>query len=781
MNGPSLVIHGHFYQPPRENPWTEEVDRERSAAPFRNWNARIAAECYRPNAVARVVDDFGNVVAIVDNYSLISFNMGPTLMSWLQRHENDCYERIIQADKEGGGAIAQAFSHAILPLATDDDIRLQLRWGMSDFENRFGRRARGIWLPECAVDDRVLAIMAEEEIEFTILAPGQAAQIRSREGTHDWVDVHHSWFDTTRPYRWVHPENPEKGVNIVFYNGPLSHAVAFEMRNLSSQALVDRMFAAAGGRDGLVTLATDGETFGHHHRYGERLLAYALDVEAAMRGLNHTNLNRAVDEVLPTHEVRVHTSAWSCAHGVGRWKEDCGCSTGGGPGWNQRWRSPLRSALNQLRSTITEIYNRRSSEVFHDPDSALDAYVHVFTGFVARNEFVKSHVRDDASVVTALTLLEMQRYAQAMFTSCGWFFNDLAGIETVQILRYAARAIDYIEELGEPSPLEPFLAVLGEARSNNPQSGTGADVWHSQVEPARVDAARSLEQVVLIQVLKEQDSSEWGAFEIDVYDRLREQRGPHVLASGVATLTHKRTERKWTYAYAALGLGGLETVGVLAVAENEKDCSSIQHIRELFANNAPVATLVRELASIALYEFDLSAAISSARENLLESTAQALADSYLEAYEQLYESRRAMIEDLARHGYELPPALRAPAELALAGRFREAVIGAELATNVEAYEDAVRIARQARAAGFEVDSSTTTALLQRLVDDSVLRAVEKRTSSSVRAALDVLALKDELHAPVDIDHLQEAIYRAVRSSTPDGKLMPLAVALRVRP
>lgn len=702
-------------------------------------------------------------------------------MSWLQKHEPDCYERIISADKKGGGAIAQAFSHAILPLANDEDIRLQIRWGLADFENRFGRRARGMWLPECAVNDRVLAIMAEEGVEFTILAPGQAAQIRSLEGTHDWVDVHQSWFDTSRPYRWAHPEGGGRGINIVFYNGPLSHAVAFEMPSLNSQALVDRMLAASGGRTGLVTLATDGETFGHHHRYGERLLAYALDVEAAIRGLAPTNLNKAIDELHPTHEVRVHESAWSCAHGVGRWREDCGCSTGGGPGWNQRWRSPLRSALNQLRNTITDIYNRRAIDVFNDPTAALDDYVHVFTENLDRAEFIERHGKDGACVITALTLLEMQRYAQAMFTSCGWFFNDVAGIETIQILRYAARAIDYIEELGEASPLEGFLAVLGEARSNTPQCGSGADVWRAHVEPARVNAAKSLEQVVLIQVLKGHDSDEWGAFDIEISDRLREQRGPHVLSSGVATLTHKRTMRQWTYAYGALGLGGLEIVGVLAQADSPTDHAALDHLRELFANNAPVSSIVRELAKIALVEFDLSAAISGAREKLLESTAQALADSYLEAYEQLYESRRPMIEDLARHGYELPPALRAPAELALAGRFREAVIGAELSTNVESYEDAVRIARQARAAGFEVDSPTTTSVLQRLVDDSVQRAIEKRTPSSVRVALDALALKDELHAPVDIEHLQESIYRAIRSSNQDSKLMQLAVALRIRP
>lgn len=779
MSGPEVVIHGHFYQPPRENPWTEEVGRERSAAPFHDWNARIAAECYRPNAVARVVDEHGNVVSIVDNYEMISYNVGPTLLSWLERQEPETYHRMVDADSRGMGAIAQAYGHTILPLANQRDMRLQIRWGLADFRYRFNREALGMWLPECAVNDAVLSALIEEGVKFTVLAPGQAAQIRSIEGVHSWVDVHQSWFDTSRPYRWTHPSDDGRGIDIIFYNGPLSHAVAFEMSNMNSQALVDRMMAAASGRVGLVTLATDGESFGHHHKYGDRLLAYALGVETQRRGMPHTNLNKAIETMRPTHEVKVHESAWSCAHGVGRWKEDCGCSTGGETGWNQRWRAPLRSALDQLSATITTVYNKRAPKFFTDADEALDAYVQVMIGEMSRKEFASRFIKGGDKVV-AFTLLEMQRHGQSMYTSCGWFFNDLSGIETVQVLRYAARVIDLLEELGEPSALDAFITVLSQARSNIFSEGTGADVWKNHVEPARVDARRALQHVVLAELLEDEPTSSFGPYEVELHGRTRELRGSTALATGVARLTHSLTYRQWTFAYAALGLGGLEVVGTMTEVDDVLDESSLLAIRERFLGGDAVAALVRELGNVGSVEFDLSIALPDERERLMEKTAVALEDRYTEAYERLYETHRATIEDLARHGYDLPGVLRAPAELALAHRFQAAVLGAESSTDPAAYEQAAAIARQARAAGFEVDSPVTTLFMQRLLDDVVLRAIETPTARAIQVAQDVMQLTSELPARVRIDELQELVYSALQVPGASPLLKQLGAILHVR-
>src|SRR2546421_5705632 len=365
----SLVIHAHFYQPPRENPWTEEVPREPSAAPFHDWNARISAESYRPNAFARIFDGDGRVLAIVNNYEELSFNVGPTLMSWLERHQPDVYARIQQAEA-GGGAIAQAWNHMILPLGDERDVRTQIRWGLADFRHRFGREATGMWLPETAVNQSVLAILAEEGVGFTILAPSQMAAIRPLAGrgsrslaavpNRAWtpVDGDHP-VDTRVAYRFVHPRRKALGVDLVVYHGGLSHALAFEA--VSSETLVDRASSAGGRRGGLVAIALDGETFGHHHKWADRALAYALTAEAPRRGLDVTNVAGWLERNPPLYEARVHESAWSCAHGVGRWSADCGCHTGGPAGAHQRWRGPFRGAPHGVRDTRGEGVERRGA------------------------------------------------------------------------------------------------------------------------------------------------------------------------------------------------------------------------------------------------------------------------------------------------------------------------------------------------------------------------------------------------------------------------------------
>jgi hypothetical protein len=374
----------------------------------------------------------------------------------------------------------------------------------------------------------------------------------------------------------------------------------------------------------------------------------------------------------------------------------------------------------------------------------------------------------------------MQRHGQSMFTSCGWFFNDISGIETVQVLRYAARVMDLLEELGQPSPLDAFITILSQARSNVQSEGTGADVWKNHVEPARVDVRRALQHVVLAELLEDEPTSSFGPYEVEIHGRTLEQRGSTTLATGVAHITHALTYRKWHFAYAALGLGGLEVVGSLVEVDDVNDESSLLAIRERFAGGDAVASLVRELTNISPVEFDLSIALPDERERLMEKTAVALEERYTEAYERLYEQHRATIEDLARHGYELPSVLRAPAELALAHRFKEAVLGAESSTDPAAYDQALTIARQARAAGFEVDSPVTTNFMQRLLDDVVIGAIEKPTARAIQVAQDVMQLTEDLPARVKIDQLQEAVYEALQVEGASPLLKQLAAILHVR-
>jgi alpha-amylase/alpha-mannosidase (GH57 family) len=742
---PTLVVHGHFYQPPRENPWTEEVAREASAAPFHDWNARITAECYRPNGAARIVDDAGRGVAIVDNYEHLSFDIGPTLLSWMERHAPETYARIVAADTRAHGGMAQAFGHLILPLANERDVRTQVRWGLADFEHRFGRRAEGMWLPEAAANEDVLRILVEEGVRFTVLAPGQAAEP----------------VDTRKVYRWRGGD-----LALVFYDGDLSHDVAFALGHLQADAMLDRV------ADGLVTVATDGETFGHHHRWGERFLAYLLSVAAPRREVAVDNLARFVAAHPPTDEVDVRESSWSCAHGVGRWREDCGCSTGGEPGWNQRWRTPLREALDLLRDRAAEVFERRGAAALRDPWAARDDYVRVLVGATSCEEFAAIHVLGDE--VEAFTLLEAQRHALAMYTSCGWFFNDLAGLETVQVLRYAARVVDLLVELGEPSGEEAFLEVLAKAESNRPEEGTGRDVWRRHVLPVRVDESRVVAHLALMELLERRSPlARAGAYEVEIVDHDHAERGALALCTGYVRLTHVRTGRRGEHVYGALHLGGLEVLGATRRADPRLDADAPALFRRAFDHGAPVTTLLRMLgATFGPHEFGLDAALPDAADEILQGAARELADRFAGAYERLFSDHRGRLSALAAAGYELPPELRAPAELSLARRFEHEVAAQAGSTEPAAYEGAVAIARQAKAEGYRIDTPEARHALERIVTDAVERG-------DTDAALALVALTRDLDLSPNLDRAQELAYERLRRGDADASWRALATALNL--
>ena len=775
---PTLVIHGHFYQPPRENPWTEELAREPSAAPFHDWNARIDAESYLPNGAARVFDDDGRVVDIVNNYANLSFDVGPTLLSWLEVHDPVTYRRILAADAEGAMAMAQGWGHIILPLASDRDLRTQVRWGLADFEHRFGRAAEGMWLPETAVDDRVLAVLAEEGVRFTVLAPGQAARVRTLgAGPGAWVDVDGGRVNTARPYRWLHPDDPERGVDVVFYDGSLSHAVAFELGTLSSQGLLDRVTASKAG---LVTIAADGETFGHHQRWGERLLAHALEVEAPRHGVKVTSVAAYLRSVKPVDQVEVKLSSWSCAHGVGRWQEDCGCSTGGQPGWDQQWRRPLRDALDLLRDHLAEVFERRGSKVLADPWAARDAYLGLLLGRTTREDFAAAHVTGDA--VEAFTLLEAQRHAMAMYTSCGWFFNDLAGLEAVQVLRYAARVVDLLAELGEDPGEEAFLEVLGRARSNVAEEGTGRDVWNSRVLPARVDADRAVANLALVDLLENRPpAGPVGAFTVEVLDHARADRGNVAMSSGQVALTHVRTGRRTEHVYAAIHLGGLEVVGSTRRADPAADAAALRFLRGSFDHGAPVTTLLRLLSEgFGPGEFDLSAALPDAAEHIVEGAARTLTERFAAAYERLFDDHRQTLDVLAAAGYPFPPELRAPSELVLARRLEAEVLAQQGSVNPADYRRAVAMAREARDRGFTVDTPRARSLVARMLATAAEQATGGAGPDAARAldaALAVVKVSEDLGLSGPWERAQELVHHAMRNGTPTVDLRPLAASL----
>ena len=775
MADAAFVLHGHFYQPPRENPWTEVVPRQPAAAPYHDWNERITAECYRPNGWARILDDHGRIVAIVDNYRLLSFNVGPTLLSWLEEHAPDTYERIRAADRAAGRAIAQAYGHAILPLCNDRDLRTQIRWGLADFRHRFGREAEGMWLPETAVDERVLAALAEEGVRFTILAPDQVVvpEAARRAGTAG---------PPPPVVRWRHPTDPGLGVDLVVYDGPISHDVAFG--GFPSQVVVDRIEGRAQGD--LVSVACDGETFGHHHTYADRGVAHALAIEAPERGVALPRLADWLADRPPVVEAEVRLSAWSCAHGVGRWLEDCGCHTGGEPGWSQAWRGPLRRAFDLVRDSAVEVFERRAPAVLADPWATRDAYISLLLGARTVEAFAADHVTGD--LVEALTLLESQRHALLMYTSCGWFFNDLAGLETVQIMRYAARCLDLLAELGESPPTDAVLAELARARSNDPEEGDGREVWRRHVDPSRVDPGRVAAHLALVDLLGGDAEAPAVAGFAAVRDRHEVvARGGMTVGAGRAALTHRRTRRVTRWAYAAVHLGGLEVFGAVRPAgDGAADAADVGALVGAVRRGERVTTLLRLVVDrFGPREFGLESALPGAGEELLRATAEGLTDRFVAAYDQLRTDHHDTLAALAVGGTALVPELRGPIEAALARRLEAALAGSAGSTDPADYRAARALAREAREEGVRLASPRAAALLGRGLTAAVEGAATDPSPTAVEAATAMVRLARELALEVDLDPAQERLYEALRAPglAPAGReaLTPLARRLGLSP
>jgi alpha-amylase/alpha-mannosidase (GH57 family) len=568
-----VAVHGHFYQPPRENPWLETVEVQDSAAPAHDWNARITDECYAPNTAARRLSADNRVIGIANNFEKMSFNVGPTLMAWLSRHRPDVAARIVEADRVSrqtrghGNAIAQIFNHMIMPLGSRRDKVTQVRWGLGDFRARFGREADGLWLPETAADTETLDVLAEEGIRFTILAPHQAARIRPL-GGGDWHDVGAA-IDPSRPYRWTSPSG--RSLALFFYDAPISRAIAFEGILQSGEALAGRLLGAFHGQRSwreLVHCATDGESYGHHSHFGEMALAAALEKVEATGAAVLTNYAAFLAMSPPDHEVEIReNTSWSCAHGVERWRSDCGCRID--PATRQAWRAPLREALDWLAGEVDAFYEARASAYLKDPWAARDAYIDVV---VARQPPVLERfftaqasvpLAEDTRVETR-RLLEMERQRLLMFTSCGWFFDDLAGLEPVQNLRYAAMAAQYLREAGGPD-LEPILVDrLRAVVSNDAEEGTGADVYRRRVRPAAADVRRLTAHYAINGLFEPQPSeARVYAYRVASLDEAGESYGDTALRVGQVRVSSEMTGEVRDAVYAVAHFGGHDiTCGV---------------------------------------------------------------------------------------------------------------------------------------------------------------------------------------------------------------------------
>ncbi|HET9476191.1 MAG TPA: DUF3536 domain-containing protein, partial [Dehalococcoidia bacterium] len=563
-----LCIHGHFYQPPRENPWLEVIELQDSSYPYHDWNERITAECYGPNARSRILDDENRIVSIVNNYSRMSFNFGPTLLKWLADEEPSIYQAVLDADRESvqrfsghGSAIAQPYNHMILPLAPSRDKYTQVLWGIRDFEHRFGRRPEGMWLPETAVDLDTLEALARAGITFTILAPDQAARVREI-GGRNWKDISGGRIDPSRAY--LHRLPSGRSINLFFYDSPISRAVAFEGLLDSGQSFADRLISGFSDQRSwpqLLHIATDGESYGHHHRFGDMALAYALEDIENDGSATLTNYSEFLALNAPTHEVEIiENTSWSCAHGVERWRSYCGCSTGNNPDWNQSWRGPLRDALDWLRDQTASLYEEHAGGLLRDPWAARDAYIDVILDRRGNEPaFFEAHAPrrlNNGETTSALKLLELQRHALLMYTSCGWFFDDISGIEAVQVIAYAGRVIQLAREISG-CDLEPeFLSRMELARSNVPEHADGHQIYDKFVRPAVVGLAEVTAHFAVSSLFEPYQKQERVyCYTAETEDYRTSQAGVARLAAGRILLTSEITLESQALAFALVHLG----------------------------------------------------------------------------------------------------------------------------------------------------------------------------------------------------------------------------------
>jgi alpha-amylase/alpha-mannosidase (GH57 family) len=511
-----VCVHGHFYQPPRENPWLEEIELQESAHPYRNWNERICAECYAPNAASRILDEERRIIEIVNNYSRISFNFGPTLLAWMEQHQPNVYQAILEADRVSrerfsghGSAIAQIYNHMIMPLANRSDKYSHATWGVRDFQRRFGRFPEGMWLPETAVDLETLEILAELGIQFTILAPHQARKVRLLENS-DWEDVAGGKIDPSMPYLCRLPSG--RSIALFFYDGSIARDLAFGTLLSNGEDFAARLlgtFSDERHRPQLVHVATDGETYGHHHRMGDMALAYCLNDLEARRLARVTVYGEFLEQHPPTREVEIiEGSSWSCSHGVERWRSNCGCHSGSHAGWSQSWRAPLRNAMNWLRDSLIPLFEREASQYLRDPWLARHHYIDMVTDRSDENreQFLHRHTLRELTGEErsrVLKLLELQRYTMLMYTSCGWFFDEISGLETTQVMKYAARAIQLAEELWQVQLEAGYLDFLGQAPSNIAEFDNGARVYELLVQPTSLDLRRVCAHYAVSSLFKE--------------------------------------------------------------------------------------------------------------------------------------------------------------------------------------------------------------------------------------------------------------------------------------
>ncbi len=763
-----LCIHCHFYQPPRENAWLEQIELQDSAYPYHDWNERIAAECYSPNTAARILDDAQRITRIVNNYSKISFNFGPTLLSWMAEHATDTYKAIIEADRQSqkifsghGSAMAQAYNHSIMPLSNSRDKETQIRWGIDDFVSRFGRLPEGMWLPETAVDLETLNLMAQAGVVFAVLAPHQAKAIRPLEGG-EWENVTGSRIDPTRAY--VARLANGHTINLLFYDGPISQAVAFEKLLDNGEKFASRLTGAFSDHrpwPQLAHIATDGETYGHHHKHGEMALAYALDYVESKKLAKVTNYGEFLEKCPPTHEVLIYeNTAWSCVHGVERWRSNCGCNSGR-LGWNQEWRTPLRQALDWLRDAVNPYFEQSGKTLFRDVWTARDAYIRLTLNRSAetRQAFGVEHFSRELTAeeqVVAWKLMELQRHAMLMYTSCGWFFDDLSGIETVQVIQYAGRVVQLAEQLFPVAIEQDFLNKLSGAKSNLPAYGDGAFIYRHYVKPAIVDLEKVGAHYSISSLFAPYgERTDIFSYTVKRIDQQTREAGKLRMAVGQARFTSKVTQECEVLVFWVVHFGDHNVAGGVQKATGPDSFREmLDDISDSFSR-VDIPEVVRLLDKrFGGKTYSIRSLFRDEQRRIVRTILASTVAEAESAYLQLYDHHAALMRFIASLGTPMPREFSAAVEYAINSMLRRACSSDELDS-----ERVHNLLKEARASNVNLDKTTLEFLLRRKLEMLASRfAADPGNLDKLSALQRALTIVKQLPFSVDIWSAQNQVY-----------------------
>ena len=788
-----LCIHGHFYQPPRESPWIEEIEMQESAYPYHDWNERILKECYEPNGYARIVDGNNKIIDIVNNYSLISFNFGPTLLSWLEKKAPGTYSLILDADRESiarwghGNAIAQAYNHTILPLANGQDRETQVIWGIEDFKYRFKREPEAMWLPETAVNAASLEVLIKQGMKYVILSPAQAQRVRPLKGGN-WKDVSSGTIDPTYPYRCFLKDKSGKRmvdqfIDVFFYDGAISGEISFGNLLLDGDKLADRLnlsYNEGKNKAQLIHAATDGETYGHHKKFGEMALAYALRKAEAKQGFTLINYGAFLEQFPPESEVELKSgpdnegTAWSCAHGVGRWKEDCGCRIQWQGTWNQKWRMPLREALNIHRDNLSALFEQEGARYFKDSRAARNDYIKIILDRSPESvtAFFRIHGKDtlrEEDRIHALKLLETERNAQLMFTSCGWFFDEITGLEATQILKYAERALQLAEAFSRKDMEAPFLEKLSEAQSNLAGYGNGKDMYYRLIRPSRISMEKVLNHFAILSAFTSHVERTQRIYNYTVeilgYEKVVIEKT--FLITGKVKMTSGITLEAQQFFFALAFLGGYYFRTVIKQIVKGTDYTNVKNtlITSFTENPRGIFQAMTELFGDHYYS--LRDMFHEEKQLILQTVIGQELEAYEDTIAKVFDDNKETIEEAVKEGLIIPPEFKVAAEHTLSRRLtREIEMLGVRFKEVVRRGVAKAIVAEAKELGYSLNLEAAQLCLSDILKIKFKELSRNCNGAEIEKLNAMLSFVNDLHIPFNRMEAQNIVYAVLRGQFP---------------